>query len=210
MTALSEPHVKNVIDYLQNQHRGDDISLSDVMALAGVMTESLENFFKNVDENISRELCAIASEISTMKQEVASLRANDLRGQRLPDAGRELDAVVAETEAATHKIMETAEAIMELDSSDPGLYKESIETYMVDIFEACSFQDITGQRIAKVVETLNTIEKRVSQFIEKMKVRDAEDEGLSDKDQWRRDNILHGPQHKDEGVNQDDIDALFG
>ncbi|MFN8734396.1 MAG: protein phosphatase CheZ, partial [Hyphomonadaceae bacterium] len=80
---------------------------------------------------------------------------------------------------------------------------------MMEIFEACTFQDITGQRIKKVVDTLTHIEQRLERFASVMGVEDAElEETLEDK--RKRENLLNGPALNGPEVAQDDIDALFG
>ena len=78
------------------------------------------------------------------------------------------------TETATNTIMECAEALMAADASDPAAYKALVDEKMMVIFEACSFQDITGQRIAKVVETLQHIEQRVARFADVMQAKDID------------------------------------
>jgi chemotaxis regulatin CheY-phosphate phosphatase CheZ len=42
------------------------------------------------------------------------------------------------------------------------LLSEEIQERVVSIFEACNFQDLTGQRIKKVMTTMKFIEKTVS------------------------------------------------
>src|SRR6266571_2073594 len=117
-----------------------------------------------MDAAFHRELREIADYIQAMKREIGSLQANDLRETRIPAAGQELDAIVQATETATHAIMECAETVMGAAAADPSAYKALVDEKMLVIFEACSFQDITGQRIAKVLETLQHIEERVSRF----------------------------------------------
>ncbi|MDP3547092.1 MAG: protein phosphatase CheZ, partial [Phreatobacter sp.] len=131
---------------------------------------------------------------------------------RIPAAGMELDAIVKATEKATDTIMGAAEELMAADASDPAAYKAMVDERMLLIFEACSFQDITGQRVAKVIETLKHIEARVSRFAEAINAADAE--GYLTEEEKRREerklkNILHGPQLSGEGVDQNDVDALF-
>ena len=147
-----------------------------------------------------------------MKEEISQLRANDMTGSKIPDAGRELDAIVEATEAATNTIMETAEEIMGADASDHDAYQELVSNKMISIFEACTFQDITGQRISKVVETLRYIDERVTSFIEQLRIPEDLDAALveTESERRKRELILHGPQHSGEGVSQDDIDALLG
>ena len=81
------------------------------------------------------------------------MRPNDLKQEKIPRAGLELEAIVASTEKATGTIMDAAEEIMSADATSEN-YVESINDACMRIFEACSFQDITGQRITKVVSTL--------------------------------------------------------
>ncbi len=87
-----------------------------------------------------------------------------------------------------------------------------VDERMMLIFEACSFQDITGQRVAKVIDTLKHIEMRVTRFADAINAADAD--GYLSEDERRREerkikNILHGPQLDGEGVDQNDVDALF-
>ena len=73
---------------------------------------------------------------------------------------------------------------------------------MIGIFEACTFQDITGQRISKVVGTLRYIDERVSSFIEHLRIPEDLDAVVDETEEERRQRelILHGPQHDGEGV----------
>ena len=77
--------------------------------------------------------------------------------------------------------------------------------------EACSFQDLTGKRITKVVGTMKFVEERVNAMAELC----GRDEVEALADDWdlseRRDDgmPLEGPQRAGEGISQDDIDKLF-
>ncbi len=212
MATISEANVERVIQFLEdNKHRGGEVSLNDVMQLAEVMTGSMREFLLSVQPAVTQELSTIAREISRMKEEIVSLRANDMKHNRIPDAGRELDAIVESTEKATETIMQAAEEIMAADPSDVEAYQGLVNDKMIEIFEACAFQDITGQRISKVVSTLNYIDQRVSAFVERLRIvetmePDAEE---SAEERRKRELILHGPQQAGEGVSQDDIDAML-
>ena len=89
---------------------------------------------------------------------------------------------------------------------------DKLEFIGMELLTACSFQDITGQRINKVVNSLNYIEERLQKMIDVWHIEN----GTADlqkialpKDDQRQDNeLLHGPQ-SGAGMNQDDIDALF-
>jgi chemotaxis protein CheZ len=192
--------------------RTDDASLSDVVRLAQISTEALQAFFAAMDSAVLREIREIADYITAMKREIGSLQANDIKNAHIPAAGQELDAIVRATEAATHTIMECAEAVMAADARNAMAYKAVVDEKMMVVFEACSFQDITGQRVAKVVETLQHIEARVTRFAEAVRVHDTS--GPLTEDEARRAErkrrlLLHGPQHDHEANRQGDVDALL-
>jgi chemotaxis protein CheZ len=161
---------------------------------------------------VVRELTAVADYIRHIKQEIGALQANELCRDRLPMAHEELGSVVKATASATHTIMEAAEDILGTDETSPDRYRERVETRMMQIFEACSFQDITGQRIAKVLEALGQLEKRLGRFATAVNARDATDT-LDPEEALRHARremlLLNGPQIEGRGVQQDDIDALF-
>ncbi|MFN3131328.1 chemotaxis protein [Roseibium sp.] len=213
MAKIKQENVAQIIDFLeQNKTRDGEVSLNDVMHLAEVMSGSMHDFLSTVQPAVTEELTAIAKEITRMKQEISALRANDMTGNKIPDAGRELDAIVEATENATNTIMEAAEEIMAADPSDSVAYQDLVSNKMIGIFEACTFQDITGQRISKVVETLRFIDERVTSFIEQLRIPASFETEIEETDEERRKRelILHGPQHSGEGVSQNDIDALLG
>ena len=117
------------------------------------------------------ELSEIAEYISHLREEIGALRANEMSRDRIPMAHEELGSVVAATAGATNTIMEAAEAMLGLPDG-PG-YREAVEERINTIFEACAFQDITGQRIAKVVESLRLFEQRLARFVGAVKARDT-------------------------------------
>jgi len=211
MSDMSSEHVAKVIDFLRNGRKSEDVSLEDVMRLAELMTESFQSFFKTMDMAIYAELGEMAREIANMKDELAKLRLSDMRDDHIPTAGRELDAIVEATEEATNTIMSAAEEIMAADTEDHEGFQAIVSEKVIDIFQACSFQDITGQRISKVVTTLAALDKRITTLVEKLKVLRITDAALVEtpKEQRARELLLHGPQFKGEGVSQDDVDAFF-
>ena len=190
----------------------DDISLVDVLSLAEASIHSMKTFIDSLDSKVYEEFRGIAEYIQNTKVEISNLQANDLTSNHIPVAGDELDLVVSSTEEATTKIMECAEFILDADSSDHEAYKEMVNARMMDIFEACSFQDLTGQRISKVVETLEHIETRVGRFASAIGAGDGDtpaNEKEAERNKRKKDQILNGPSKEGEGVSQDDIDALL-
>jgi chemotaxis protein CheZ len=95
MAKIKQENVAQIIDFLeQNKTRDGEVSLNDVMHLAEVMSGSMHDFLSTVQPAVTEELTMIAREITRMKQEISALRANDMTGNKIPDAGRELDAIV--------------------------------------------------------------------------------------------------------------------
>jgi chemotaxis protein CheZ len=164
------------------------------------------------DSNLDAALAAcrdFARYIAKARREIAQMRPHDLRAVKLPHAGQELNTIVEETEAATHTIMEAAEAMMALDSRDGANFKQAVDAQCLRVFEACSFQDITGQRIRKVVATLTLIEDRLHrlQRILGPDVRDADPDHTELKTGDAA--LAQGPQRKGQGIDQAAIDRLL-
>jgi chemotaxis protein CheZ len=106
--------------------------------------------------------------------------------------------------------MECAEAVLAADARDPA-FKAMVDENVLSVFEACSFQDITGQRVAKVIETLKHIEAGAARFNDALRVRDAsgfvsEAERASAERKERL--LLDGPQ-LDGNDRQSEVDRLM-
>jgi chemotaxis protein CheZ len=132
----------------------------------------------------------------------------------------ELGAIVLGTESATNSILESAEAVDELAgnlaarlSGEEGDMARRIGERTIAIFEACNFQDITGQRISKVVNAMRFVEERVGQMIEiwggHERFKDVPTAPSPDREGDRA--LLNGPGLEADGDtrSQDDIDAYF-
>jgi chemotaxis protein CheZ len=211
MARTNADQLDQIASYLKDRRTGS-ISFADVISLAEIAAQSLRTFFVTMDSTVYKELQEIAGYIESMKGEIGGLQANELKESRIPAAGQELTAIVKGTETATNTIMECAETLMAADASDPVAYKALVDAKMMVIFEACSFQDITGQRVAKVVDTLQHIESRVSRFANAVRTEDQE--GYLDESEQaraeRRDRLmLHGPQLDGKGIDQSDVDSMF-
>src|SRR3954452_21468597 len=210
MALADASHFDRLVGFLKEKR--DNVTFNDIISLAEVSAQSLQDFFQAMDVKVYRELREIAGYIESMRHEIGALQVNDLKNSRIPAAGEELGAIVQATEAATNTIMECAEAVMGAEASDPAAYKALIDEKMLVIFEACSFQDITGQRIAKVVETLQHIEERVSRFADVMNAKDI-DGFLTEQERERAERkqkfLLNGPQLAGGGVDQTKVDEMF-
>ncbi|NFV81219.1 protein phosphatase CheZ [Magnetospirillum aberrantis] len=169
---------------------------------------------------LKTELRALAVCIEQTKQEIAALRPKDSQDDRLMAVTFELDAIVSATEGATQSILEAAEKIegitKEIQShgvdSYVGRLAEDINETIINIFEACNFQDITGQRITKVVKTLQYIEARINAMIDIWGPDNIADIVPKPATDHRDDDakLLNGPALENQGISQDEIDKLFG
>lgn len=159
---------------------------------------------------------AIHEAIVRTRSEISALSTSSPRGQSLNRATDELDAVVSDTESATVTILAAAETIdaaagqlvtqLSGEQRDVvlGIHKEAIR-----IFEACNFQDISGQRISKVVSLLRFIEMRVASMVEIWGAPEAE--AVAQTEAGVDAALLNGPALSGDAnvVSQDDIDSLF-
>jgi chemotaxis protein CheZ len=208
---MPTPEVANRVRETLAALKGADLRdprLGEVLSLASQMSDAMQAFFGSIDRTLYSELRYISAYIQRTRCEISALRPNDIKEGRLPSAGAELDAIVKNTADATNIIMSAAEAVMAADASDIDAYQAFVSDKMMEIFEACSFQDITGQRVRKVVDTLSHIESRIERFAQVMGVEDAaldENEG----DKRKKDLLLNGPALDGPEVKQDTIDALF-
>jgi len=198
-----------------------DAQLIEVLRLAQQLTDTMQMFFGSLDRSIHEEFNSIAAYIARTRDEIAELRPNDIKEQRIPVAGAELEAVVSDTEKATEAIMSEAETLMGEEPTDLDAYKAQVDEAMCRIIENCSFQDLAGQRVSKVVTSLKHIESRVARFAKTMGVHDAEmtEEERAEAERSKR---LHlngpaqgGPETDQSAVDdlmsmdQDAIDSLF-
>jgi len=204
--GLLPEHIGPLVDRLRaGDHKA--VSLPDVAALTEVLMRSLESYFKSIDLTIYAECQSLADYIDDARLEISSLSPDHENSAGIPRAGLELEAIVQQTESATNTIMESAESIMEADSSDMEAYSATVNDAVMKIFEACSFQDITGQRISKVVSTLEHVEDRVGRLINILGVMENSQntkEELSEEEA-----LLRGPALEGEGIDQSEIDALL-
>jgi len=170
---------------------------------------------------LKTELRALAVCIEHTKAEIAALRPRDAEDDRLIAVTFELDAIVTATERATEQILEAAEKIEAIGQEIQAHAQDSYVKRLVDdisetigtMFEACNFQDITGQRITKVVKTLKYIEARINAMIEIWGPENIAEVSPKIFEEHHHDEdakLLNGPQLENKGISQDEIDKLFG
>ncbi len=183
--------------------------LINLMQQSEALVALMRGFFQQLDKRRSEEFSVIAGYIAKAKEEIREMRPHDISHERIPTAGAEMEAITRDTEAATHTIMNCAEAIMGADISDPAAYKAQVDDEVMKIFEACSFQDITGQRVSKVINVLKQIEERVGRLANTLGVDDGGVQEMTAEEKRRHDLLLNGPAIGGPETKQDAIDAMF-
>lgn len=157
-------------------------------------------------ESIHAELRDLKKIIEETRHEIGLSGAGDIKAKDIPGATDELDAVVEATAEASGKIMDCCDAIQAQAESIKTPEGQAIVTEVTKIYEACSFQDITGQRIKKVVKTLKSIEERVDKLVAAI---GESAQGAGGDTRSGDAALLNGPQLKGHGVSQEDIDKLL-
>jgi chemotaxis regulatin CheY-phosphate phosphatase CheZ len=177
---------------------------------AETLAESMQAFFHKLDRTVYRDLSAIADAIARAREEIRALQPRSLCEERLPSAGVEMKAIVKDTEAATHRIMTAAEALLAAEPDDSPEFRAFRDEQVTLIFEACGFQDITGQRVSKVVSVLELVESRVGRLAGALGVSEAERSAPDAAEAGGQSKLLNGPAINGPETSQDEIDALFG
>jgi chemotaxis protein CheZ len=165
------------------------------------------------------ELELIYAAVKSTCAAMNAFAADALSGQHTNRAGRELTAIVDSAEQAAQSILQAAEEIEQAAATLSGALKgghdqqlaRDIQDRVVRIFEACSFQDLTGQRAAKVMATLQLIEAHVVRLLQIWQDVERFTPVVLDAAGGSGPTDLYGPKLPgDEGhSSQDDIDALF-
>ena len=190
--------------------RGESVPVDDLVDVVNALFDS--EVFADL-RRVADELGDLVGEIGRARAELVAMRPKTLSARDIPDATDELDAVVQATEEAAGRIMDAADTVGQLADNVDKKAAEKLREVSTDLFEASSFQDITGQRITKVVGTLSQLENRLSALaaaIGDEAVDDDEQEVFDEAGEVIDDNaLLHGPQAEGEGNSQEEIDAIL-
>lgn len=177
----------------------------------------LRKFVARRFDEISMEINATAQQMEMADQDISQkfrevmnvLSAVSYKGMgdTPHNVGVELSAVIKTTEQAANTIMEaaldistlTASGIDWADEAQRQMVLDQINTRAQDTIVACSFQDLTGQRINKTLESIRVAQNELNSTLKEL--------GL---------NVESSPEEAMHTVlpstivsSQDDIDALF-
>jgi chemotaxis protein CheZ len=171
-----------------------------------MMTENIEKDVKTLMEDLHE----LRSYICGIRQDLSSLTPSNLPGIHLPEANNELGVVISTTETAANRILDACQefesVIAQSGSADPKLVLA-----LSTIYEACSFQDLTGQRIVKVRKMLVIVEEKLNCVFDKLGIvpKEYTECVLNDDNMAAERTLMNGPAMPGQGVDQADIDAMF-
>lgn len=211
MTAeMVVPSVDERIEALRDRH-GEAVPIEDLGEVVIGILDSLQGDLSvgrdQANGSVHKELGDLSDYLESTRRELAQMRPDQTRLEEIPKATDQLSEVVAATEEATGRILDAAEEMEAIaKAADPEI-AERVMGVVTTIYEASNFQDITGQRITKVIDTLAYVEEKIGQMAALMgHTSDAEEAEVPDNEEV---DLLQGPQMAGSGNSQDDIDALL-
>jgi chemotaxis protein CheZ len=167
-------------------------------------------------DRIRFDLVEMSKAIARTKTEIAAMKPDADHHGKFGEATEELDSVVHATEAATSDILECAERIQEIAWTlrEQGLDAEVcdlLDAKATEVYTACSFQDLTGQRTRKVIGVLRYLEGRINAMIEIWGLDGALAAEAAEKRAVAAGKaLLNGPARPGQGLDQADVDMVMG
>ncbi|WP_417832245.1 protein phosphatase CheZ [Terasakiella sp.] len=214
VSSKVDPDLGARLDELRDTY-GDTVQVEEVVEVVDSLLSTMKGDVTSADMELYNELESLAEYIHSAKAEIAQLRPDDVKEKYLSSASDELDAIVEATADATNNIMDATEIVEEVMAGLEPEVSDKLMEATTKIYEACTFQDITGQRITKVVNALKHIEEKIDALVDafgseidkfKSENPDPVEDGpkeITDED------LLEGPQLEGQGRSQEDIDALL-
>jgi len=167
-------------------------------------------------DRIRFDLVEMSKAIARTKTEIAAMKPDADHQGKFGEASEELDSVVQQTEAATSDILACAERIQEMAWTlrEQGLDAavcDLLDANATEVYTACSFQDLTGQRTRKVIGVLRYLEGRINAMIDIWGLDGARSAEAAGTRAVAGDNVLlNGPARPGQGLDQADVDMVMG
>jgi chemotaxis protein CheZ len=168
------------------------------------------------NDRMRLDLVDMAQAIARTKAEIAAIKPDAEQHGKFGDATEELDAIVQATETATSDILASAEQIQEIawtmrEQGFDGEVCDLLDGKATDVYTACSFQDLTGQRTRKVIQVLRYLEGRINAMIGIWGLDGAMAAEAREAEQAKGDAaLLNGPALPGQGLDQSDVDVVMG
>lgn len=168
-------------------------------------------------EYLKDELSGLLRYIQRVRTEIAAISRPADEDFKFESMGEQLDAIVKATETATNTIMAAMERnddiIEKIRAKTKSKKLQELCDQLIEndneVFEACSFQDITGQRINKVVKSITYVEDRVTALVDVWGKEELDKIVIKAEEKTEDEKLLEGPQMEGKGLSQSEVDALF-
>jgi len=174
---------------------------TEVMRIVHSVIAKMEGVTDQSHQAVVHELRGLLDVIESIRGDMSLTRAHEVTTTHVPSATDELEVVIDATKKATDDIMNCCDAISAAAADNTKVVEQ-----VTRIYEACSFQDITGQRIRKVVGVLKEIENKVTKLLGILQINDtskAQDDRKGDAA------LMNGPQMPTNAISQEEIDKLL-
>jgi chemotaxis protein CheZ len=196
------------------KERGEQIEIGEIGQIVSSLLDTLHGDLTPQDLRVYSELESLARYIYRAKQEISEINPEDIAQEHIPKASVELDAIGSHLENATGTILDATEIIETVASNLGGEDADKLGDAVTEIYEACNFQDLTGQRITKIIQTLQNIENRVDQLLQAFGHDMAQQTNLGAASKvvdsrTEDEKLLNGPATPGTANSQEDIDALL-
>ena len=192
-------------------------------------------FYRRVNVDLQEGLKQIYNEVKTARggSEIVCIESEFDPEEIFSETSDQLDAVLRTTEKAAVEIIDIVEKLQDLQSTVANIVQDfqsggvtkanrdtltqinqTLGTDLQNIMVSLSFQDLTGQRIEKIINSIRQIEKIVREVMLStgLMIQQREKEPEKDIDSLSADaknaatSKLEGPA---EDTNQDDVDDLL-
>ncbi len=206
---ISGQRIHKVLRIIKNIENGLEDVFKNYTFLMNMHKSAVEDKQKTdkLNMQIVRELYNMSVQIANTRQEIANVHSAKLQQYQFNTAKDELEAVSRAAAQATHTILSCAEAIEAIGAKNlKAEVKERLMSAIIRIYEECSFHDLTGQRLSKVVNALVLIDAALSKVFSGIASTDVLDELVDEASVLVLEN---GPQLPRKAPTQEIIDAIF-
>lgn len=188
-------------------------SVEDVCTVDHIQMQlrAMEKFISRRFDEISMEINATAQQVDMAEDGIVKRFAEILEilsaisysggAGTSANTGVELEAIITDTEQAANTILDAADRISQYLDEDKtggvgGATREKIKADIQEILMACTFQDLTGQRIRNTLNNLHQIETRISSTFDRLGIKLQPDQDAID-------------QKVQKASSQEEIDAIL-
>lgn len=184
-----------------------------VGTLHGSFVQSAEDVGQSASSDAASAKALSAD--ATAAEALTALSDFDKNGPAFANLTEEIDKIRTVTQDAAGAILAVTEDIEKFADDDDSTMQAAVFDITNAIYEACNFQDITGQRLTRIEEMLRHIELSVTSAMAVLGDADATErsaelsEVVEREDSRKEEHILHGPQDAGTANSQEEIDKIL-